>query len=101
MSATLTGRPAAMCLGIGMAVLASVSFSSRNAKLWHALRHVSRTCPDRRGLCLSSAGRPSNVQLLPCVKELEQIDRTKRSKQTITVVQVREKKGQCVCDGDC
>lgn len=81
MSVSLAGRPAAVCLGMGVAMLASVSLSRHNAKLWRAFR-----CR-RLG---SSGSRPlSTARLLPCATELEQADPNKLSKQKITVVQVQ------------
>ncbi|CAI5705276.1 unnamed protein product [Peronospora effusa] len=89
MSVTLSGRPAAMCLGMGVAVLASVSFSRHNTNLWRVFRQASANCRSRRHLCSSSSKRLSpSARLLPCVQELEQADLKKRSKQTITVVQL-------------
>ncbi|KAH7492067.1 hypothetical protein PRIC1_002459 [Phytophthora ramorum] len=84
MSVTLSGRPAAMCLGMGVAVLASVSLTRHNAKLWRAFR----SCRARRGLGSSRSERLSTARLLPCAKELEQADPSRRSKQKITVVQL-------------
>uniref|UniRef100_A0AAV1UJ85 Endonuclease/exonuclease/phosphatase domain-containing protein n=1 Tax=Peronospora matthiolae TaxID=2874970 RepID=A0AAV1UJ85_9STRA len=88
MSVTLSHRPAAVCLGIGVAVLASVSFSGHNKKLWKAIRQASVHCPSRRGLCSSHTGRLSSAPLLPCIKELEQVDPGRLGTQKITVVQL-------------
>ncbi|CAH0514204.1 unnamed protein product [Peronospora belbahrii] len=89
MSVTLSCRPAAVCFGMGVAVLASVSFSRHNTKLWRVFRQASANCRARRGLCSSSSERfSSRARLLPCVKELEQIEASRLSKQKITVVQL-------------
>ncbi|CAI5745756.1 unnamed protein product [Peronospora destructor] len=88
MSVTLSGRPAAVCLSMGVAVLASVSFSRHNTKMWRVLRQASANCRARRYLYSSSSNRLSSARLLPCVKELEQMDLNKLSKQKIKVVQL-------------
>ncbi|RLN20330.1 hypothetical protein BBO99_00001508 [Phytophthora kernoviae] len=85
--ALLHGRPAAVCLGMGVAMLASVSLSRGKPCLWRALRrmtHASSLCRSHRGLCSSAA----RARLLPCVEELGQTDPSKLSKQKITVVQL-------------
>ncbi|KAI9922567.1 hypothetical protein PsorP6_000090 [Peronosclerospora sorghi] len=87
MSATLSCRPATVCLGMGVAVLASFSFSRHNEKLWRALRQASANCRASRSLCSSSERFPS-TRMLPCVKEKEQVHPSKLSKQKITVVQL-------------
>eukprot|EP00644_Phytophthora_capsici_P000950 jgi/Phyca11/551623/estExt2_Genewise1Plus.C_PHYCAscaffold_430066 len=88
MSVTLSSRPAAVYLGVGVAMLASVSLSRHNAKLWRALRRASANCRASRGLCSSSSGQLPSARLLPCVTELQQVAPNRLSTQKITVVQL-------------
>ncbi|CEG36739.1 Glucose-repressible alcohol dehydrogenase transcriptional effector CCR4 and related proteins [Plasmopara halstedii] len=87
MSVTLSGRPTAVCLGMGAAVLASVSLSRHNVGLWQAFRRASANCRARRNL-YNNTNRCTHEQLLPCTVEQGQINSNRLSKQKITVVQL-------------
>ncbi|TDH73226.1 hypothetical protein CCR75_007941 [Bremia lactucae] len=79
--------PTAMCLGMGAAMLASVTLFRHNKCAWQFIRHASASCHSKRGLC-SSADRLSSQRLLPCAEELSQLEPRRLSKQNITVVQL-------------
>lgn len=85
-------RPAAVCLGMGVALLASVSISRTSPQLWRAIQRM------RYSTGMSTTvlrGKPSvfgdasvAAEYLQCVHELEHVHKSRLSKYKITVVQV-------------
>lgn len=95
---SVAAKPAAVCLGMGVAVLASASISRSTPHLWRALRRVKYSTAaapsawrDRLGLALETPATAElgTAQYLQCVHELEHVDSARLSKQKITVVQVQ------------
>lgn len=103
----VTTKPLAVCVGMGVALLASVSIGRQNQRVWKSLQRFSSSSSSasssasrgRRGIssapsssssAAAAAGRGDTAQrFLTCAQQLQHVGDDKLSRKTITVVQVR------------
>ncbi|KAF1316910.1 Glucose-repressible alcohol dehydrogenase, partial [Globisporangium splendens] len=93
-----SAKPLAVCVGMGVALLASVSIGRHNQRVWKSLQRLSSSSAAGRGrrgvTSLSSSGAAedgtgsSTQRFLKCAQQLQQVGEDKLSRETITVVQL-------------
>ncbi|TMW66426.1 hypothetical protein Poli38472_004191 [Pythium oligandrum] len=98
MSSSGGARPLALCVGMGVAMLASVQLTKHNRKLWKSLQAMhkstaanatARTSLLRRRVGGTQAGAldDAHPRLLTCVQQLSEVEKNRLSNERITVVQ--------------
>lgn len=80
----MTAKPLAMCVGMGVALLASVSLGRRHQRVWQTMQRLTSA----RGLVTSATTEPGAARLLQCAQQLQLAGAESLSGKTITVVQV-------------
>lgn len=97
-----TAKPLAVCVGMGVALLASVSIGRQNQRVWKSVQRMvacSGSPCMRRGVSTISATATENVatatasdgngkRLLQCTQQLLRVGKEKLSGKTITIAQV-------------
>lgn len=97
-----SAKPLAVCVGMGVALLASVTIGRQNQRVWKSMQRMA-TCSGspctRRGVSTISATSTDEVasaatsdgsskRLLQCTQQLLRVGEKKLSGKTITIAQV-------------
>lgn len=90
-----SAKPLAVCVGMGVALLASVSLGRRHQRVWQS---VQRLAASSCGVATATAAsEPGAARLLQCAQQLQVVGADSLSGKTITVVQVRARTLWLVC----